>query len=324
ADHLLVEDRDADGYAFFFSYDASRRCIRTWGQDGYLTRRFDYDPVRRLTRVTNGEGETTLYYYDERGVVFRTEKGDFFQQTRFDDQGRVLARSSGGGLVVSFEYDAAGRIQAATDGEENSYAFVYNDFGQVTRMTDPLGQSHEYEYDARGNLVSHTLPTGVMTRLEYDDRGRVVRQLLPDGAERIFGYDRFGQISRIAEDDDVETFRHDPFGQLLHRTLANGTTYDYEWNDQGLPIRETRDGRVTAVLEYTPGGYVASATDSAGILRRFTYGPPGIPVTISEYAASGRGESALRSRIEIDLDTEGRPRRATNELDLSYTFSYDG
>src|SRR5262249_48508405 len=128
ADHLLVEDRDADGYAFFFSYDASRRCIRTWGQDGCLTRRFDYDPVRRLTPLTNAEGETTLNYYDERGVVFRTEKGDFFQQTRFDDQGRVLARSSGGGLAVSFEYDAAGRIQAATDGEENSYAFVYNDF----------------------------------------------------------------------------------------------------------------------------------------------------------------------------------------------------
>src|SRR4030095_8651040 len=94
----------------------------------------DYDPERRCTRVVNGEGESTVYRYDERGVVNRIERGtDFYQHTRYDALGSAVARGSGRGIVVSFEYDDAGRIRTATDGEGNAQAFEYNDFGQVTR-----------------------------------------------------------------------------------------------------------------------------------------------------------------------------------------------
>ena len=326
SDHLLVEERDQDHYAFYFAYDALRRCVLTWGQDGYLTRRLDYDPVRRCTRVVNGEGETTVYRYNAFNVVSRVERGpDLYQETRYDEHGRVVSRSSGQGIAATFVYNDAGFVESAGDGEGHEHRFVYNDFGQVVEWMDPAGAVQHYEYDARGNLVAHRAATGAVTRYDFDDRGRIVRQAYPNGRERLTTYDQFGNISRIAEAGSIVTYGFDAIGQLTSRQHPDGTVFTYEWNEQGYPVRERENGRVTAELEYTAGGHVTSATDASGVVRTYEYGPPGVPIVITEYAApaDGNGRGALRSRVVVGVDSEGRPRRATNDVGQRYRFAYD-
>jgi hypothetical protein len=113
ADHLLVEDRNRDGYAFFFAYDAERRCIRTWGQDGYLTRDLHFDRENRRTRVVNGEGEQIVYRYTAAGVVEHTERAEgFCEQTVFDDAGRPVARMIGTAVLATMQYNDEGSRRA--------------------------------------------------------------------------------------------------------------------------------------------------------------------------------------------------------------------
>ncbi len=103
--HLLVEDRSADGYAYYFCYDAKKRCIHVWGEDGYLARALRYDSVQRRTWEINGEGESTIYRHTATCHPLSVERmGGHRVDFNYDDDGRLLSRHTCGALDGAFTY----------------------------------------------------------------------------------------------------------------------------------------------------------------------------------------------------------------------------
>jgi len=322
ADHFIVEDRNRDGYAFFFTFDALGRCAATWGQDGYLTRHFRYDSANKQTHEINGEGEQTVYHYTDAGIVWKTEKGAVFAvELSFDDQGRWVGRTSGGAPVLTVEYDGANNIAATTDGEGATHLIEYNAFGQATRMVDPLGVETRLAYDVRGNLIARTEPAGT-TRYEHDGRGREVRRILPDGRAIETSYDEFGHVRERRSGRRIARLAFDALGYLMRSQLPGSAETSVEWTPEGYPARIVRNGRTVQQYAYTPGGDVREQLDVRGrrIVREF--GAPGVMVREQVYGESrSAGELPIHDK-RFRQDSEGRPRRI--ELDGRFaSFEYD-
>lgn len=334
-DHLIVEDRNRDGYSFYFAYDAERRCVKTWGQDGFLTRHLSYDPLRQRTREVNGEGETTIYHLTPQGAVKRIEKGAegvVTDETTFDDAARPVSRSRFGAVTLSVAYDADGNVAELIDADQHSTTFTHNAFGQVTSMVGPAGDKEEFRYDARGNMVERRFADGGVTRYERDSRGRTVVEDGPNGRLVLTEYDAFGNLRTRGDGVRVTAITADALGNVLKVSAPGLPPIVFERDVHGRMTQTTTGEYVTERVEYSPEGFRIAHLDSRGVLHRYLYGGPGVVTQYSchavpwsarraEAAKSGGGELLLRIRYE--RDTEGRPRSATDSLGRTRTFSFD-
>ena len=323
ADHLMVQDRNRDGYSFFFRWDAERRCVETWGEDGFLTRHLSYDPQRRRTREINGEGEQKIYYHTPAGVVWKTETGpDVVVEVKYDTAGRFRSRSDGAGTIASMDYDDAGNVAALGDGVAATAAYEYNEFGQVTKSTSPLGAVEELVYDERGNMLERRIAGGGVISYERDERGRVVRERLPDATTVDTTYDAFGYPSLVDRRGSVTRYEYDALGQPLSIRLNNDRPYRYEWNLQGFPTRVQRGDELIAQFTYSAEGEVLERENGDGTVDRFAVR---CPTVLSEHARWKRTESGdvLLSRLRFETDSEGRPIRTTDAFGRSATNRYD-
>ncbi len=324
ADHLLVEDANRDGYRFYFAYDQARRCIATWGEDGYLTRRLRYDPVRRRTLVVNGEGETTIYRYTAAGVVDRIERAaGLVTELRYDDRGRLCARLNGSGVVTAVEYNDAGDVAAICDGQGNATTFEYNGFGQVTRRTDALGHAKTFEYDDRGNLIARIDPSGAAIRYEHDERGRVVAEHHPTAPSARFTYDRFGHPEQMVQGRSTVACRFDGVGQLLRVGRADGDALTYDWLPSGMLDRVRIGDEVLERYEYSGEGLITAHHQRGSVVRRTTFRQCGIFAGTSESVTRRDGDEVPRQGVAYDTDSEGRLLRAQDDLGRVVTRSHD-
>jgi RHS repeat-associated protein len=323
ADHLMVQDRNRDGYSFFFRWDAERRCVETWGEDGYLTRYLSYDAVRRRTREINGEGEQKIYHYTPEGVVWKTETGpDVVVEVKYDGAGRFRSRSNGAGTLASMDYDDAGNVAALGDGIASTAAYEYNAFGQVIKSTNPLGAVEELAYDERGNLIERRLPGDAVVSYERDERGRVVRVRLPDGTAVETTYDAFGYPSVVDRRGSLTFSEYDALGQPLQIRRNNDAPYRYEWSLSGFPVRVHRGGELIAQFTYSAEGEVLERAGSDGAIDRFIVRCPGV---LSEHSRWRRAESGdmMIARLRFETDSEGRPIRITDAHGRTATNRFD-
>jgi RHS repeat-associated protein len=324
AEHLLVQDTNRDGYRFYFAYDASRRCVATWGEDGYLTRSLRYDPIHKRTLVLNGEGEATIYRYTDAGVVYRIERAEgLVSELRYDDRGRLCARLNGAGILTTLEYNEAGGIAAISDGQGNSTTFEYNSFGQVTKQTNALGHTFSYEYDPRGNLTARIDPSGAAVRYEHDERGRFIAEHYPSGLTVRFSYDRFGHPEQVVHGESTSSYRYDPVGRLLRTTQPDRDSISYEWHPSGLLASVSIGDEVFESYEYNGEGQVTAHRDPRGVLRRSTFRGCGVFAEAEEFVTRPGGGETLRNRISYETDSEGRLLRARDHFGRTVTRAYD-
>src|SRR5262245_17435499 len=274
AEHLLVEERTADEYSYFFQYDALRRCICTWGEDGYLTQRLRYDPVRRVTHVVNGEGESTLYWYDAASRTLRIDReGGFSTHFVYDEQGRLIARRTGEGIDAELTYDELGRIAEFIDGAGVETTISYDDFGRCRSIATPAGFETTRDYDDVYNITAEGESGGAAVTYEYDAMGRRVRAVAPDGVTR-WEYDRFGHVTRI-DSDHGPSYRlsYDAFGRLL-RSECDDRTTEYEWDDLDRMVRQTENGTVVLERRFNFDGQLLWERNAAGQERLRVYSGP--------------------------------------------------
>ena len=128
------------------------------------SRRFHYDAMNRLVRVSDGGGDIATYAYD--GLNRRIRK-------------------DAGGDVTAFFYDAAQVIEERNGVNQTQRQFVYG-----RRIDSPLqirtgGQDYYYHDNSLGSIVALTDDTAaVVERYEYDVFG-ATRVLAADGASEI-------------------------------------------------------------------------------------------------------------------------------------------
>ncbi|MFP2928227.1 FG-GAP-like repeat-containing protein [Pyxidicoccus sp. 3LG] len=212
-------------------------------------RRFEYDGLGRLRKVTQPDGSTILHTYQQLEHWTTDENG----HTRYvveNQSGRVIRSvdvvPSGNPLVTRYEYGPFGVLSAVVDAHENRVSMQYDRLGRATMLNDPdLGQT-VLRYNAFDDLREQVDAAGAVTTFHHDDLGRVTSEVRPDDTSQ-FVWDTaldangvpngLGLLARVTNErdpantlDDVSTaFVYDSFGRP-HQEFWNieGQVYDVE------------------------------------------------------------------------------------------------
>ena len=214
--NLLASRELPSGYRFLFHWDGigpQARCLRTHGEDGRYDFRFDYQPDRLLTRVTDAFGNEQVFHYD--------------------DQGRIVARQDPDGGTHQWQYNHRGQLLAyrLPDGRTTQYGFDAQ--GQPVLVRLPDGREHRRVFNTLGFCTGERLPDGRQIQREFDLLGRLLREQRADGSHWQYHYDDNGWLSEACSDaGEVHRTGFDAEGYLLAHE-ERGALNRYVFDEQG-------------------------------------------------------------------------------------------
>jgi len=287
--HRLVEETDPSGYAFVFEYDRDGRCSASYGQDGLLAVRLEYEPDARQTRVTDANGAQWLYEY---GAVEE-----------------LVSITDPYGGRTSFEYGSGGELRAEIDPAGRRTEYLCDDAGARYARREPDGSivslpepeprppSHRVpamalEWEAgdgrdavlglpRGPELPADLPEAILDVIttsaepgrgrieaESDELGLLSLQRLEGGRTRRFVYSFRGKLRRYRDFD--------------------GGLWKLDMQRWDLPFREEDPNGHVSEFRYTDTAEMAAFID-----------PEGNAVTY-EYDLKDRMTAVLRNGVVVD------------------------
>ena len=117
------------------------------------TRRFDLDPVGRVTAV-HAHGWSETYAYDTAGNLTHATAPDHGTPGDRTFTGTILHRAG----RTTYEHDAQGRLTRRTrkllNGQTRTWTYTWNAEDRLTDVTTPDGDHWHYAYDPLGRRIS--------------------------------------------------------------------------------------------------------------------------------------------------------------------------
>ena len=285
-------------------------------------------PMKRQQPRSNALGQKTSHTYpDGASYTYSYDTLDHFTGATYSNSSQTGSTSSPQ-ANESYSYDPlANRItgsNASTGSAQGPTNYSYNANNQLTQAG-----SVSYTYDANGNTTSQT-DAGNATNTRsyvYDTDNRLVE--VHDAANAI-----------------IATYRYDPFGRRLSKTLSNtastgsaqapaGSSTYYFYSAEGLIAEADANGQIIQSYGYAPGSTFSTnplwtKLSTAGTATYYTYqndhlGTPqkllnqsGITVWSATYDAFGRATIDPASTITNNLRFPGQ--YADQETGLHYNW----
>ncbi len=298
-DLVTVTDRDAasSGYTYNDRHDV----LKIDGPDGTGAIRNEYDSDGRLARhidafgnvleykheladrqeiVTDREGHSRLFEYDERGNVIREVNQLGAEILRvFDTKSNLLSETNPLGHTTSYAYNADGNRTEIMDSLGNKTTFTYNERGQILTEQDPKGGLTTSVFDAAGNLLSTTNALGATTTFTYDANGNLLSQTEPLGAVTRFEYDGMGNILKEINTLGHETqSAYDANGNRVSRSTTRTTstgvenlTWTFKYDATGRLLETVEPDGSRSFNTYDVRGSLVALQDSLGRITTFSY-----------------------------------------------------
>lgn len=240
------------------------------------TTSYQYDGSRRLTRVTQPEGNYTAYSYDSRGNVTQTQ---------------MMAKAGASSITTSASYDAScanpltcNQPNSTTDARGNTTNYAYDaTHGGVTSVTLPAPSAgalrpqtrYSYtllndEYQLTGTSTCQTTGscTGtadeVVSTRSYDANGNIISASQGNGAgtlvaTRTMTYDGLGNLLTVdgplAGTADTTRYRYNMARELI------GTVSPDPDGGGSLKNRAVRNTYTNGLLTRVENGTVNSQSD---------------------------------------------------------------
>nr|WP_255705657.1 RHS repeat-associated core domain-containing protein [Xenorhabdus sp. PB61.4] len=189
----------------------------------------DYDNERRVTAITDGEGNITRYTYGAFDLLTQLTRPD--------------------GTVLHFGYDRLIRLNSVTMATGETYRYERDLAGQIIRETDFTGRTVEYTYDRAGRRTLTRYPNGQFIRFCYTAKDQIQRQeywqtgklLCELQAVTEYTYDAQDRMICATSADAVVEFVYDDAGRVIGERL-NGREISHKWDDlNDQPIAEILD-----------------------------------------------------------------------------------
>lgn len=299
AKHLLVREIDRVGYSFYFRYDDDGWCRETWGDGGVLHRQIDYDVQGHRTRVVDSLGHTTLYRWNDSGLVEQeTDALGAVWKTHYDERQLKIRAEDPLGNAWSYAYDDSGNLLARTDPADNVVSIEYDDRGRRTAFIDGAGRSWPIRYGPDGRVVALEDPDGNSVGVEWtaqDDLAVVIDEV---GRRVSYTYDAAGNlVQRSGKRGGVTRRNYDSRGRLLGEVDALGPLMQREYDASGRVTAEYWRDRGRSAFEHDKEGNVTKVVDVLGTPSTFEY---------------GRFNRVLRA---VTIDANGRPQATVQEYD---------
>lgn len=310
-----------------FQYDANGNRITATvaGQ----TTTYGYDPMGRMTSVTDAAGHVASYTYDEldrvRTVTLprpsSTSTLNFVTTYAYDnvDAGAVYVNvTDPNGRVTKTGYDALGHVVRTVDALGNATQLNYQ-YNLLASITDANANITSYRYDQNRNLIRTTFPDGAIETYDvaWDGTLNGVTDRKGHGA----GYvrDGFGRITN----DGTYTFFYDG-EKLINVSGAILYSYDNFWR----LTSETRPNEYTITYASVPnspamtGGYtIAPAVGQPGTSLTVSYGFDTYG-RINLISVSPTGTYSIGA-FSIEYNAIGQYSRITSPNGQTREFTYD-
>ena len=317
--HLILKHTNKDGFKRYFHFDRhdiDAKCIHYRSDGNIHERRVNYDEANKITRCSDACGHTTVFHFNESGLLTRKiEPEGGVRDFEYDHYGRLLLERdpmgnstqygyngdsklirfvNPSGHTTRFEYDDHGRLTAVTDALGMRWRRRYDLKGRLASVTDPLGYAVQYQYDEHDNPIVITNAMKRNQRLEWDETHQLLAHTDAAGNRRQFRYDALGRLTETQERQRLSRFFYDPMGRVIETIAANGDTERYE---------------------YTAEGHLRCVIDGLGRITQYTY--DGLPPCIERSNCYGQA-------FKFGYDKERNLTAMMNENGDRCEFHYDG
>ena len=296
---------DGDGFASRFVWNAEQqRYLSTDGQGAYDSLMFDataqqwvfldgatqteerYNSQGRLVSLTDAQGQTTTFSYENDQLVRLTDATGLVTQLEYNDAGRVqriYTQQDGQEHTLSrYRYDELGRLTSVLidltpndnridDGAVYQTAYTYHDSSQrLASITHSDGTTSEFDYiEADGQWRLQQVRTGgqATTTFEYDTANRTTQVTDSSGQVWLYRYDELGNIVDMtapAVDGQVLSYRYeyDPAGNLVAQIDSLDRAIRYGYDDAGNQTREIHANGRAIVREFDDNNQLLSETQA--------------------------------------------------------------
>lgn len=294
-----------------------------------------YDDRYNRKSITDRDGNTTEFEYDEHGNVLSAIEADDPDDP--SDGGTTAVaygdltfvhlptqKTNALGNVTDWEYGGSGNVENEKrwlDAEQTDFvekSWTYNGFGQRETETDERGNTHQWFYDVNGLLTEEIDREGNHTWYGYDDLWRRIwvtngRGTIPEDPNytTYYFYDDAGRLIRIEgppvgdpPHSIVQWFGYDEIGNRTWVTDGNGTFAE--------------DPDHTTYYEYDGNGNLTRVTDALGGQTQYAYDELNRKVKMAD--ANGNLTDQY-TRYEYD-DADRLVEREDPEGNV-WTYTYD-
>lgn len=316
-DSCLVQIKDAVGHTIDLSYSNG---LLTSAKATFLNGSFsyDYDANRRLKKIINPMGHTTLYGYTK--------------DNRLDE----ITDANGNKTLIA--YNSAGMVsRMKTDVTDKSIRYD-GDKTVFIDYTYPNNQYSYYRWDDAGRVVEKAgLCCGTQSTLEYDTDDNVIKMIDANGHETNYTYDEAGNMLSLTDALNlVERYTYEPtYNQVTSFTDKNGNRYSFSYDGKGSLTSLSGPLGYSQRNSYDSHGWPQISTDANGNVSTSTYNPDGTlakTIDASGNTTSYRYDSygnlisvtdARNNTTSYTYDALGRVTSQTDALGGVTTLSYD-
>jgi RHS repeat-associated protein len=244
---IVKERHDIDGISHVVEsrYDLSGHRIERDTDLGHRTE-YTWDDAGALTGLTAGPSRRLLVPEIRALGLPLFMLPEWEMKIARDPLGLELSRRMRGGVVAIWKRDTFGR---PTSRQVLTGAFPNRDAREVGRvdyrwrspehigaMIDPKRGTTQFDYDPRGHLIAALFPDGTAQHRTSDAVSNLYRSA--DRSDR--AYRQGGALERA----DGPAYRYDGHGNLIEKTLADGTSWKYIWSPSGRLVEVVRpDGK---------------------------------------------------------------------------------
>ena len=186
---------------------------------------YEYDGNNNRTAMIDGRGKRTVYTYDELNRVKTINHANLQTETfGYDGVGNVTAYNDGRGPDVTMEYDSLNHLKKQTNGAGEATEFRYDGEGLLLEKIEPKGALYKtsYVYNALGSLKQVTDARGGGWDLTYD--GKQNLKSLTDARDHTTNYD-YDVLDRLT---------------TIQQPLSLTTTFGYDANGNRTSIRDPK------------------------------------------------------------------------------------
>ena len=323
--HNLRQIQYPENYSIDYEYYANDKLFRHT-ESGLRSMSYTYQPLRRLTSVTDSRGDVTRHTFDAEGATIRIEDPDgTVRDFVFDADRNLVERVDRAGNVWTYSWDDRGRIVSATDPLSNTDSYSYSTpFPQPSSYTDRTGATTTYDVDsATGVINRRTDATGAEMSFTYDGRGRIATYTDEAGQVETRTYDAYsGQVVQIDQPLGATwKYGRDALGRMTSRTDPALNTYSTDFDVLGRTVAETNPLGDSRTMTYDGLNRLLSRTNEAGDVTTISYNDLGQPISILD--ALGREARLSWSEPGCGCSTEELLTEYAAPGGRVWTYEYD-
>jgi RHS repeat-associated protein len=305
----LTQTTDAAGHSGSITYDYNTALVTQTTNMRSLSTQMAYDLMNRPVSITEPNGKTTTYSYDDstpaatKTVTVDNAGNVAIVQNTFDKLYRITRTTTSdpeGNILVDTQYDGKGRpaqvsnpyrtgtpvntvttfdgldrptITTQPDGTTIQHAYSNN----TDTVTDEASNQRRYTYNVLGQLTQvdepyPTLSTPLTSTYLYYGFGPLY-QSLQSGQTRTFTYNWLGlELNETLPESGTTTFTYDAAGRLATRVDARSITTTYSFDAVNRPTSRTYSDSTPAVsFSYDQNGFIGLRTTMTDQIGSVTY-----------------------------------------------------